>query len=85
MMCVHVAGLSRRSSVLLRYMQVCGHCTTPCTKWGRLLCGFSGKLQCIRNLYLTKLWRPRYVYSESFVWAVILCMWSIKVKIYIVL
>ena len=41
---VHVAGLSRRNSVLLRYLQACGHSTTPCIKWGRLSCGFSGKL-----------------------------------------
>jgi len=41
---LHVAGLSRRNSVLLRYLQACGHFTTPCTKWDRLSCGFSGKL-----------------------------------------
>ena len=39
-----VAGLSRRSFVLLHYLQACGHSTTPCTKWDRLSCGFSGKL-----------------------------------------
>jgi len=39
-----VAGLSHRSSVLLRYLQAYGHSTTPCTKWDRLSCGFSGKL-----------------------------------------
>ena len=43
-MVLPVAGLSRRSSVLLRYLQACGHSTTPYTKWGRLSCGFSGKL-----------------------------------------